>query len=344
MAASFVAIRPRRLIPFRGAFVIRTTGAMLCAAALFAAIFMAAATPAQTPTGTSNQTSAQTPVQTSAQPLDVTKEGGFPPLERWRAAVLAGDVTALKGLYISAPQAFAITPQGKTSDLANEESDYWSKLRSSGLTAINPKILEKSEPRQGFEQLVLRIELTLTAKTGTEHLVISGAQIWAQTGPDDWGILIAERSATFPAPEMRLPEPAKPNTNLYPEPEVAAGEVSEALSLAKKDHKRVLVVFGANWCYDCHVLDEAFHAPKTAELIAANYHVVHVNIGDGKGNEDLAARFEVPLTKGIPGLAVVGSDGQVITSQKEGEFESAAKIGMNDVTQFLERWKPPAAK
>jgi hypothetical protein len=299
---------------------------VLCAAALFAAIFMPA------------------PASAGAQTMEATKAGAFAPLERWKTAVLAGDAAALKALYISAPQAFAVTPQGKTGDLANEESDYWSKLGSNGLTAMNPKILERNEPREGFEQLVLRIELTFTTKTTPEHLVISGAQVWAQKGPDDWGILIAERSETFPSPEMRLPEPATPNTNLYPEPEEANGEVNEALSLAKKDHKRVLVVFGANWCYDCHVLDEAFHSAKTAALIAANYHVVHVNIGDGKSNGDLAARFEVPLNKGIPGLAVLGGDGQVITSQKQGEFESAAKIGMNDVTQFLEQWKPPSAK
>ena len=34
--------------------------------------------------------------------------------------------------------------------------------------------------------------------------------------------------------------------------------------MAAKDHKRVILVFGANWCYDCHVLDMAFHRPDFA--------------------------------------------------------------------------------
>jgi hypothetical protein len=52
----------------------------------------------------------------------------------------------------------------------------------------------------------------------------------------------------------------------------------------------------------------------------------------------------VPLDKGIPSLAVLDGDGRLITSQKQGEFESAAKIGMQDVTGFLDRWKPAPEK
>jgi hypothetical protein len=48
----------------------------------------------------------------------------------------------------------------------------------------------------------------------------------------------------------------------------------------------------------------------------------------------------VPLEKGVPALAVLDAEGQVITSQKQGEFESAVKIGPADVAEFLQRWKP----
>jgi hypothetical protein len=81
---------------------------------------------------------------------------------------------------------------------------------------------------------------------------------------------------------------------------------------------------------------------EAAGLVAANYRVVHVNIGDGDANGDLAQRFQIPLEKGIPVLAVVDADGSLITSQKQGEFESAEHIGMEDVLAFLNRWKPGA--
>lgn len=276
----------------------------------------------------------------SQQTIDSTKTTGFAPLDRWKMAVVAGDRAALKVLYISSPQSYAITPAGKVSDLANEESQFWSQLSGNGLTAVNAKILQKTEPQPNVAILVLRVELTLHTKNETHNSLVSGAQVWVKQG-DDWNILIAQRSDLLAAPDMRLPEPTTPNIHLYPEPEDAAKELSEAIASAKSDHKRVLLVFGANWCYDCHVLDEAFRSEKIAPLVLSNYHVVHINIGEGKSNSDLADRFGVPLDKGVPSLAVLDSDGQVITSQKQGEFESAAKIGASDVIQFLDRWKPP---
>jgi thioredoxin 1 len=103
----------------------------------------------------------------------------------------------------------------------------------------------------------------------------------------------------------------------------------------------VLVVFGANWCYDCHVLDTTFRSKEFAPLVNANYVVVHISVGDeGKDNHDLAARLGVALDHGIPSLAVLEPDGKVVVAQKSGEFESTVKIGPEDVRAFLNKWKP----
>jgi thioredoxin-related protein len=56
-------------------------------------------------------------------------------------------------------------------------------------------------------------------------------------------------------------------------------EIKEAEEKAATEHKRVLLVFGANWCYDCHVLDLAFQRPDLAPVLAAGYEVVHVDLG-----------------------------------------------------------------
>jgi thioredoxin 1 len=74
--------------------------------------------------------------------------------------------------------------------------------------------------------------------------------------------------------------------------EDAKVEIEEAVAKANKDHQRVILVFGGNWCYDCHVLDQAFHQADVAPLLGKNFQVVHVNIGDdGKQNNDLAAEY-----------------------------------------------------
>ena len=127
--------------------------------------------------------------------------------------------------------------------------------------------------------------------------------------------------------------------DIYSESADAHAEIKEALEKATAEHKRVIVVFGANWCYDCHVLDKAFHRSDLAPILAANYVVVHVDIGRGEKNQDLMKQYEVPMKRGIPGLAVLDANGKLVYSQKNGEFENARALTAEDFLAFLNKWK-----
>jgi thiol:disulfide interchange protein len=129
-------------------------------------------------------------------------------------------------------------------------------------------------------------------------------------------------------------------SELYSESADARAEIAEALAKASAGHKRVILVFGANWCFDCHALDKAFHSAEIAPVLAANYEVVHVDIGRGEKNQDLMKKYEVPMKRGIPGLAVLAPDGKLVYSQKNGEFENARALSPADFLAFLNKWKP----
>jgi thioredoxin-related protein len=133
---------------------------------------------------------------------------------------------------------------------------------------------------------------------------------------------------------------AQHEKDIYPATADAHVEIKEALEKAAVEHKRVIIVFGAKWCFDCHALDKDFHRPEVAPILAANYEVVHVDIGRGEKNQDLMAKYEVPMKRGIPGLAVLDSVGKLIYSQKNGEFENARSLAPEDVIAFLNKWKP----
>jgi thiol-disulfide isomerase/thioredoxin len=109
---------------------------------------------------------------------------------------------------------------------------------------------------------------------------------------------------------------------------------------AAATHKRILLDFGGNWCGDCQVLDLYFHDPGNRPILEANFVLVHVNIGHMDANLDLAARYQVPLNKGVPALAVLSEKGKLLYSQKGGEFEAMRRMESSSVTQFLVQWKP----
>jgi thioredoxin 1 len=279
---------------------------------------------------------AQTPNRKSV--LATSARSAFEPLDSWKKAVVSGDRSALAALYTTSPPAQAKTPQGQTQDPA-EEAAYWSSLRGAGLTTLDIKILEVKDLQPGVKALVLRFEVGLHTVAGEKSGIASVSQIWLQQR-GEWRIVSSQRGDLVAKPVMRLPEPAKPNIQLYPDPAEAPAEVTSALAAAKKDHKRVLLVFGGNWCYDCHVLDATFHSKAISPLVSENYHVVHVNVGEYDKNLDLAKKYEIPLDKGVPSLAILDSDGSLVISQKKGEFESTVRIGPEDIVKFLKEWKP----
>src|ERR1700723_3268732 len=266
-------------------------------------------------------------------PICSAAEKPFAPLEEWKSAVMSGDQASIEKFY--SPE--AVTQVGKDRIALKDEWAFWAGLKKTGMTTFNPRLLEVIKVK-GNTELLLRISVT---SSGNSHLYGSVRQDWAHQA-DGWKIVASRRGAKLTEEAQRvLPQPAAPNVNLYSEPREAEAELKAALAKAAAEHKRVLVMFGGNWWYDCHVLDTTFHSKDFAPLVDSNYVVVHINIGeDGKDNGDLAARLGVALDHGVPSLGVLDPDGKVVYAQKNGEFEATEKIGPQDVRAFLEQWKP----
>jgi len=151
-----------------------------------------------------------------------------------------------------------------------------------------------------------------------------------------WATALAQQ----PAPDNDLLTSVKPTTGLYGAHPDASKEIQEALTRAVSEHRRVLLVFGADWCYDCHVLDHALHEGDAGKIVDAKYLLVHVDIGEGAKNGELVRQYKIPLDKGVPAVAVLDEDGKILYSSGEGEFEAARRMLKKDLVKFLTRWKP----
>ena len=153
------------------------------------------------------------------------------------------------------------------------------------------------------------------------------------------------RSATLPIliAAMAVGNAAAADRAIYPAPEQAKADLAAGLKAAAAGHKRVILDFGGNWCGDCQVLDIYFHDPANRPLLDSNFVLIHVNIGHMDVNEDIAERYQVPLKKGVPALAVLDEHGKLLYSQRTGEFESMRRMESSSVTSFLLQWKPASS-
>jgi len=263
-----------------------------------------------------------------------TPSVAFDGVEKWYESLTAAAIPSLKTLYsIDPPARFVPKGQKPVPDIS-PEIDFWQKLISSGATDFAVSRLE-AEDREGVHLVTLAVSMKIRTPDGPRTRYVTEEQGWQQQG-GTWRIVLAAHSDV-----VRMPPALHPNPNLYDKGADAKVEIEEAVAQAQKGHQRVILVFGANWCYDCHVLDQAFHQADVASILQKSFRVVHVDIGDdGKKNRDVAAAYQVPLGKGIPALAVLDSDGKVLYSQKSGEWEAARSLDPDEIVGFLKKWKP----
>jgi thiol:disulfide interchange protein len=134
-------------------------------------------------------------------------------------------------------------------------------------------------------------------------------------------------------------EPVSVKKDLYPANADATKEIDEALKDAAAKKKRVLLMFGGNWCYDCHVLDRALHEGEAGKVLKESFLLVHVDIGEGDKNLDLVKKYKTTLDKGVPVVVILGADGSALYSSDGGEFEAARTMMQKDLLLFLKHWR-----
>ena len=121
------------------------------------------------------------------------------------------------------------------------------------------------------------------------------------------------------------------------DPKVA---IAAGLQQARREHKRVILDFGGDWCGDCQVLDIYFHQGPNLAILQKNFVLVHVYVREELDNNvALAAKYGVPLLKGVPALAILDENGTVLYSQRTGQFNDMRHMDPGSVNEFLNRWK-----
>ena len=125
--------------------------------------------------------------------------------------------------------------------------------------------------------------------------------------------------------------------NPYNETADAKLEIKQALTQAATKNTPIIIVFGANWCGDCKMLDSAMKNGASAPLLLRDFKIVKVNVGHWDKNLDVAKAYGVPLEKGIPAVVIISSKNKVLYVTREGELANARRMGDNGIYEFFKR-------
>jgi thioredoxin-related protein len=122
-------------------------------------------------------------------------------------------------------------------------------------------------------------------------------------------------------------------------------QIADALKIASRDNKRILLKFGANWCPWCHQLHKLLKEDaRVVAKLKESYELVLIDVDtiDGKKhNEKVDAKYGNPMKLGLPVLVVLDADGKQLTTQSTEVFEVDDHHDPEKVLAFLDKWAPP---
>lgn len=133
-------------------------------------------------------------------------------------------------------------------------------------------------------------------------------------------------------------EPARKSAGYDPTRDPAR-DLAAAVERAGREHKRILLEVGGEWCIWCHILDEFLtsHA-ELGKTLANDFVVVKVNFSKEQKNEAFLGRY--PKVAGYPHLFVLEADGTLLHSQDTGELEAGKSYDEAKLAAFFARWVP----
>ncbi len=127
---------------------------------------------------------------------------------------------------------------------------------------------------------------------------------------------------------------------IYDETADGARQISDAVARAKKENKRVLLQFGANWCGWCYRLHNLFQSDKRInEKLRADYVVALVDINKDH-NRDLVIKYNAQAS-GLPFIVILDGDGKHLKTQNTGELQEGDHHNPEKVMAVLNQWAPP---
>ncbi len=146
------------------------------------------------------------------------------------------------------------------------------------------------------------------------------------------------------------PVPAKARAadkraSIYDKTADAKVQLAKAVEQAKHDDKRILLMFGGDWCGWCHKLHGLFKSDRdVAHILSYEYVLVNVDTEAPHAAELLATcKAALPQDElkgfGYPFLTVLDSDGKVVKAQQTDTLEVGDHHDPKKVAGFLEQWK-----
>lgn len=126
--------------------------------------------------------------------------------------------------------------------------------------------------------------------------------------------------------------------DLYDPARDPADDLAQAIVVAQKENKRIMLELGGDWCIWCKYMDDFYKSHlDILQTRAENYVLVKINVSEENANIEFLSQF--PEAAGYPHIYILESDGTFLHSQNTADLEDGADSYVPEVFMaFLQEW------
>lgn len=120
-------------------------------------------------------------------------------------------------------------------------------------------------------------------------------------------------------------------------------DIKQAVVLAAKTHRNVMLQVGGNWCIWCTRFHNTVAGNDTLNrLMNDNYVIVHVNYEKKLDHKPIWKELGYPQRFGFPVFVILDDKGNRIHTQNSAYLEEGKGHSPAKIAEFLQQWSPAA--
>ena len=131
---------------------------------------------------------------------------------------------------------------------------------------------------------------------------------------------------------LKLPLPLP-----YERKEVSSNELISFINNNNK-RKQPLIIFGANWCPDCRILEGTLQLPTVKKFMQANYSILHVDLGEYDINMSLLEVLGIPKEEGVPRVVIFDNQGNPLNLETNDRWRTARDSKQQEIFNYFQKY------
>ncbi|TPH17290.1 thioredoxin family protein [Litorilituus lipolyticus] len=115
-------------------------------------------------------------------------------------------------------------------------------------------------------------------------------------------------------------------------------DIDDKLAKAKAEHKKLLLVLGAQWCHDSTGLAAKFSQSTMQTILTEHYQTLFIDVGYYQRGFDVVSRFNMPIYYGTPTVMIIDPESEtIINSDSMQQWLSADSISLENYQKYFSR-------